>query len=67
MLSINVPRRSKRAAMRMTPTSRVSIATSRAGSSEPVATPAATSVDPVRMATVDVVLTERVRDPPTRA
>ena len=29
--------------------------------------PAASSVDPVRLATVDVVLTDSVRDPPSRA
>jgi hypothetical protein len=45
----------------------VSIARSPAGSSAWAATPAAISVDPVSTATVEVVLTETVREPPSRA
>ena len=43
------------------------MARSRAGSSPDAATPAASSVEPVSTATVDVVLTDSVRDPPSRA
>jgi hypothetical protein len=65
MLSISTPRRSARAISRITPTSRVRVARARNGSSLPAATPAASRVEPVRMATVEVVLTDRVRDPPS--
>jgi hypothetical protein len=65
MLSISTPRRSARAISRITPTSRVRVARARDGSSLPAATPAASRVEPVRMATVEVVLTDRVRDPPS--
>ncbi len=67
MLSISAPRRSNRATNRITPTSSVSIARSPTGSVPSAATPAAMSVEPVSSATVDVVLTDRVRDPPSRA
>ena len=67
MLSMSDPRRSTLAASRSPPTSNVSVARSRAGSLLSVATPAAISVDPVRLATVDVVLTDSVRDPPSSA
>jgi hypothetical protein len=67
MLSISTPSRSTRATSKITPTSSVSVASERAGSSEPAATPAVMSVDPVKIATVEVVLTESVRDPPSSA
>ena len=51
----------------MTPTSNVSIARSPTGSVPSAATPAAIRVDPVSNATVDVVLTDSVREPPSRA
>ena len=67
-LSISMPRRSRRATSEdAAPTSNVSVARSRAGSSLPAATPAASSVDPVRTAIVDVVETDSVRDPPSSA
>ena len=67
MLSIRAPSRSSRAASRITPTSSVSIARSPTGSVPSAATPAASSVEPVSRATVDVVLTDNVREPPSRA
>ena len=67
MLSTSAPRCSTRAPTRITPTSSVSMARSRAGSLLSAATLAASSVEPVRTATVDVVLTDSVRDPPSRA
>ena len=66
MLSISPPSRSTRAPSRIRPTSNVSVARSLTGSSPPAATPAATNVVPVRTATVDVVLTDMVREPPNR-
>ena len=67
MLSIRAPRCNSLAASRITPTSIVSIARSPTGSVPSAATPAASSVDPESRATVDVVLTDNVRDPPSRA
>ena len=43
------------------------MARSPTGSLDAAATPAASRVDAVSMATVDVVLTDRVREPPSRA
>ena len=63
---MRTPSLSTRAARRITPTSSVSVARSRAGSSPEAATPADSSVDPVSTATVEVVLTDSVRDPPSR-
>ena len=67
MLSMSPPSRSRRAPTRMSPTRIVSVARSRAGSSLDAATDAVSSVDPVSTATVDVVLTDSVRDPPSSA
>ena len=63
---MRAPSLSTRAATRITPTSSVSVARSRAGSSPDAATPADSSVEPVSTATVEVVLTDSVRDPPSR-
>ena len=65
MLSITVPRRRTRATSRITPTSSVNIASSPNGSAAPAATPAASRLDAVSVATVDVVLIDSVRDPPS--
>ena len=67
MLSISAPSLSSRAARRITPTRSVSMARSRTGSDAALAMPAASSVEAVNVATVDVVLTDSVRDPPSRA
>jgi hypothetical protein len=67
MLSTMLPSRSTRATSRITPTSSVNMARSPTGSVPSAATPAAIRVEPVRMATVEVVLTETVRDRPSRA
>ena len=55
------------ATSRMAPTSSVSIARSPTGSVASAATPTAINVEPVKVATVDVVLIDRVREPPSRA
>ena len=67
MLSMTRADAQDRARRRTAPTSRVSVARSRAGSAPSAATPAASRVDPVRTATVEVVLTDSVREPPSRA
>jgi hypothetical protein len=66
MLSMRAPSLSSRAISKITPTRSVSVARSRAGSVPDAATPAASSVEPVSTATVEVVLTDSVRDPPSR-
>jgi hypothetical protein len=67
MLSTMLPSLSTRATSRIAPTSTVSMVRSPAGSSAWAATPAAISVDAVSTATVEVVLTEMVREPPSSA
>ena len=67
MLSMSAPRRHRRKNSRMAPTSRVSMARSPAGSALSPATPTAISVEAVSVATVDVVLTDSVREPPRKA
>jgi hypothetical protein len=67
MFSITAPRRSMRAARSSTPTMSVSVTRCDCASGEPATTPAASSVEAVSVAIVDVVVTLAVRDPPRKA
>lgn len=67
MLSTSGPSRNSRAASSTKPVSSTSVDRSASPSAAPVATPAATSVEAVSVAMIDVVLTLRMRDPPSSA
>ncbi len=62
-----VPNRNTLVAIKIAPTRIVNVASVRSGCELPAATPAANSVEPVNTATVEVVLTDSVREPPSSA